>query len=77
MASWPVIELVLASILNFFHLKSPVEHCLVHLKVKRDETAKAITSRCPDPSFNRYLPTETRTDHPTQQPPNKTKDIKS
>jgi hypothetical protein len=69
MASWLVIELVLASMLKFFHLKSPVEHCLVHLEVKRDGTVKVFTSRCPDPSSNSYLPIETRTNHPDSTTP--------
>ena len=69
MASWSVIELVLASMPKYFHLKSPVEHCLVHLEVKRDGTVKVFTSHCPDSSSNSYLPIETRTNHPDSTTP--------
>ena len=70
-------EPVLASIAKFFHLKSPVEHCSVHLEVKPNKAAQEITNDCPDSSFTKYLPIETRTPSPPTQHPPKKKDIKS
>ena len=46
-------EPVLASIAKFFHLKSPVEHCSVHLEVKPNKAAQEITNDCPDSSFTK------------------------